>query len=195
MVRIIIVLFSVLIFTGCDNMYFGQHAVCYPRKLNINYSSIHGNYILLTDNDYPDLKFRITVSHVPNDSSFLPLVDYIKKVSNLSSLRPVSAVFYASDTNTLSFLNNNCSSTKAFIIYEKNETEFNRRLFKENETGLFIEDAAQTKIVPVIDFKYIDDELTDDIKVHYPNVQAYHLFSSRHYNLPKNLNVSMKELQ
>jgi hypothetical protein len=176
-------------------MYYGQHSACKTRKLNINYASVHGNYILLTNNDYPKLKFRLTISHVPNDSSFLPLVNFVKKASNLNSLNPVSEVFYASDTNTISFLNNDCSSTKAFIIYEKNGTEFNRRLFKENESGLFIEDTAQTKIVPVIAFKYIDDEITNDIQVHYPNVHAYHLFSSRHYITPKNLNVSVKELQ
>jgi|GEM_PF-3228074 len=192
--RIVILLFLVLIAAGCENVYLGQHSSCRPRKLNINYSSVHGNYILLTDNDYPDEKYRLTISSVPNDSSFLPLVNFIKKNSKLNSLNPVSAVFYASDTNTVSFLNNDCSSTKAFIIYEKNGTKFNRRLFKENESGLFLEDTAQAKIVPVIAFKYIDDEITDDIKVHYPNVQAYHLFSSRHYIPPKNLNASVKEL-
>jgi len=142
---------------------------------------MHGNYVLTADIYSPEEKYRLTLSYVPNDSSFLPLVQFVRNAANIRSLNPVAIVFYATDTNTINFLNNNCSSTKAFIIYEGNKIKFKRRLFKESEAGLFLEDTSNTEIVPIIAFNYIRQELIGDIKTHYPDVEAYHLYTSSNY--------------
>jgi len=171
--KLSILIFFSLIITSC---YSKKHPTCNSRQVHIPYTSKNGNYILSSDMYVPMKKYNLSLSAVPNDSSLLPLLQFVKKSTSNNTLKPLTIVFYTTDSNVISFLNNDCTSSKAFIIYEKEGNKYKSTSFIADQNNIFTEDTSNTIIEPLITFNHIDQVLLYVRKTH-PEVTAYHLFS------------------
>lgn len=181
----VFILLISLQFCSCKDLLFSKPQECRPLLIHVPYKSKKGNYMLIYNKYIPSDNYKLTISSTDNDSSFLPLIKFVQKASQNNSLNPMGLVFYSTDSNVISFLNNDCNSTKAVNIFEKYGNRIRYRLFVKNSNGIFWEDKTQEKLAANIQFKYIHHELMDNIKKRFPDIMAYHLFTTKSHKTHK----------
>ena len=150
---------------------------CNANKIHVPYETHYGKYVMFADQYNSTDKYKLTLSIVSNDSSYMPLFQFVKNATNEDMRHQNVIVFYTVDTNVVHFLNDKCIDAKAFMIYERKGTLWATRFFKQNEKGTFIEDLPSKQIVSKVEFKLIVAKLRDIQKTH-PEVIAYHFFSA-----------------